>query len=186
MLTQDDRDAINSVFDGIERVAQRAEPRDRQAEDLIIERLDRVPTAPYYMAQTLLIQQHALQKAEERIAALEEEVRSGKAEAANAPGPWGRERGYQSGGFLSGAAQTAMGVAGGILLVDAIQSMFGAGAAQAAEAQWQEQAAGNEGTATEAPAEPAGLDDDPRPDDLGGDDFGGFDGGGDFGFGGDF
>jgi uncharacterized protein len=53
------------------------------------------------------------------------------------------------GGFLAGAAQTAMGVAGGMLLANAVAGMF-AGEAQASE----------------APAEPeadmgdAGFDDD--------------------------
>ncbi|MER8715919.1 DUF2076 family protein [Mesorhizobium sp. M1295] len=37
------------------------------------------------------------------------------------------------GGFLAGAAQTAMGVAGGVLLGNAIAGMFGGSEAQAAE-----------------------------------------------------
>ena len=49
-------------------------------------------------------------------------------------GPWDRQQqGYGGGGFLAGAAQTALGVAGGVLLGSAIASMFGAGSAQAAE-----------------------------------------------------
>nr|MBX2856195.1 DUF2076 family protein [Paracoccaceae bacterium] len=40
----------------------------------------------------------------------------------------------QGGGFLAGAAQTAMGVAGGVLLANAIGGMFDGGEAQAAEA----------------------------------------------------
>ncbi|MFO1036789.1 MAG: DUF2076 domain-containing protein [Geminicoccaceae bacterium] len=48
-----------------------------------------------------------------------------------ARGPWGG--GMQSGGFLAGAMQTAMGVAGGMLVADAISSAFHAGTANAAE-----------------------------------------------------
>lgn len=40
----------------------------------------------------------------------------------------------RGGSFLGGAAQTAMGVAGGVLLANAIGGMMGGGEAQAAEA----------------------------------------------------
>lgn len=39
----------------------------------------------------------------------------------------------RGGGFLAGAAQTAMGVAGGVLLGNAIAGMFGGSEAQAAQ-----------------------------------------------------
>ena len=39
------------------------------------------------------------------------------------------------GGFLAGAAQTAMGVAGGMLLTNAVMGMMGGNEAQAAEPQ---------------------------------------------------
>ncbi|WP_245467758.1 DUF2076 family protein [Mesorhizobium sp. M6A.T.Cr.TU.017.01.1.1] len=46
----------------------------------------------------------------------------------------GNDRQGAGGGFLAGAAQTAMGVAGGVLLGNAIAGMFGeSGEAQAAE-----------------------------------------------------
>ena len=58
--------------------------------------------------------------------------------AAPNAGPWARNpTGYgqqpQSGGFLAGAAQTAMGVAGGVLLGNAIAGMFGGNDAHAAD-----------------------------------------------------
>ncbi|WP_139043988.1 DUF2076 family protein, partial [Allomesorhizobium alhagi] len=65
-------------------------------------------------------------------------------------------RSRAGGGFLAGAAQTAMGVAGGVLLGNAIAGMFGGNQAQAAE-----------------PAETA--DNEAAPDEAG------FDEGGDFG-----
>ena len=77
----------------------------------------------------------------------------------------------QSGGFLAGAAQTAMGVAGGVLLGNAIAGMF-AGDAEAAPAE--AAPAPDAGFADEAAADP----EMPAEDDLGG--F--FDGFGDEGY----
>ncbi|MDX6751429.1 DUF2076 domain-containing protein [Geminicoccaceae bacterium 1502E] len=67
---------------------------------------------------------------------------------APASGPWG---GRQGGGFLAGAAQTAMGVAGGMMLGSMLGSMF-AGDANAAE--------------------PAADEPMPAEEDFGGGDFG--------------
>ena len=51
--------------------------------------------------------------------------------AGGAPGsPWGRPAG---GGFLAGAMQTALGVAGGMLIADALTSAFDSGTAEAGE-----------------------------------------------------
>jgi uncharacterized protein len=50
---------------------------------------------------------------------------------AGAAGPWAR--GGMGGGFLAGAMQTAMGVAGGMLLADALSSAFSTGTAEAEE-----------------------------------------------------
>jgi hypothetical protein len=50
----------------------------------------------------------------------------------SAPGGQGAQPGAQGGGFMAGAMQTAMGVAGGMLLANALGGIFG-GEAQAAE-----------------------------------------------------
>lgn len=179
MLKPEDRDAIEGLFERLEAVERRGGDRDPDAEDLIQRSINRQPGAPYYMAQTILVQEHALGVAEERIAELERQLQArSRDERGLAPrGPWGNAprdeygdsrqagRGFGGGGFLAGAAQTAMGVAGGVLLGQAIGSLFGGGEAQAAEAP------------TEPPAPP-----DTDPGDDGGD-FGGFDG---FDTGGDF
>ena len=47
-------------------------------------------------------------------------------------GPWGARPWGSGGGFLAGAAQTAAGVAGGVLAAEAISSLFSGHAAQAA------------------------------------------------------
>ena len=176
MPNQQDQQAIDGLFDRIEDVARNSAPRDRDAEALIQQRLREFPPAPYYMAQTILIQEQALQQAQQRIEQLEASQRptggflgglfGGDQEPQRRParrGPW--DRGQQDhddrrgqGGFLAGAAQTAMGVAGGMLLGSAIAGMLGGAHAQEYSA------------------------DDDQDVDAGGDDFDG----GDFDIGGDF
>lgn len=154
---------------------------------LIADRLRRQPAAPYYLAQTVLVQEHALQVAEDRIRDLErqlDEARRAPRSPERPRGPWDRDErgemqrgGYGSGGFLAGAAQTAMGVAGGVLLGSAIGSLFGGGNAHAAETpQPQADNAAAPDTVDQADAGDAGSDMDFG--DFGGD--GGFDLGGDF------
>ncbi len=186
-MTPDDRRAIDGLFQRIAAVEQRAvEPRDPDAEALIARRLSDQPSAAYYMAQTVVVQQQALEQAERRIAELEEQVERRQgwgqqsrqqpyADERNNPGPWSRGApGFSGGGFLAGAMQTAMGVAGGVLLGNMIGGLFGAGEAHAAEPN----AGADHGDAGGA-ADPGG-DTDP------GFDAGEFDGGGDFDLGGDF
>ena len=141
MPNQQDQQAINSLFDRIEEVARKSPPRDRDAEALIQQRLRDYPPAPYYMAQTILVQEQALLQAQERIEQLEASQRpSGgflgglfgdndepQRRPARSRGPWDRQQEGQ-GGFLAGAAQTAMGVASGMLLGSAIAGMLTGGA----------------------------------------------------------
>lgn len=110
-MDQNDRDAIEGLFDRIARVEQRSGPRDRGAEALINAKIGRQPAAPYYMAQTILMQEKALNEAQARIQELE-----GNGARRRQPGPWDSAPAWGGGGFLAGAAQTAMGVAGGVLL----------------------------------------------------------------------
>lgn len=182
MLNNDDRRAIEGLFSRLKDVERKSEPRDPEAEALIRQEIARQPGAPYYMAQTILVQEQALEAAQQKIAGLEASAnrrdvgRYGR-DRDDERGPWERQNRVGGGGFLAGAMQTALGVTGGVLLGSAIAGMFGAGSANAAEP---------------APAEPdAGNDTDLGNDDLGGDagdfgDGGGFDGGGGFDFGGDF
>jgi hypothetical protein len=170
MLNREDRRAIEGLFDRLREVERTAEPRDAEAEALIADEVSRQPASPYYMAQTILVQERALAIAESRIKELEDEAGRRRVPAPQR-GPWDRqdraeERG---GGFLAGAAQTALGVTGGILIGSAMASMFGSGAATAAE------------PAPASEPQPEPVADDPGIDD-GGDfgDFGGFDLGGDF------
>lgn len=161
MLNPEDRRAIEGLFERLRDVATRTGPRDPDAEALIRQRLAEHPAAPYYMAQTILVQETALGEARERIEMLEERL-AARAEPVRR-GPW--ERGApeqrQGGGFLAGAAQTALGVTGGMLLGSAIAGLFTGGA-----------------MADEPPAPPEPADEGWGSDDWG--DSGGFDIGGDF------
>jgi uncharacterized protein len=182
MLTRQDRDAIEGLFERLEEAEQQGGPRDADAEALIRQKIAAQPAAPYYLAQTVVVQQEALKEAERRIRELEGRSR----QLDDRRGPWDREPAYDDrrqngggfggGGFLAGAAQTALGVAGGVMLGSFIGSLFTSGAANAGE--FDPGAGSTEGSDTGA-ADQGGLDDG------GGFDGGGFDGGG-FDMGGDF
>lgn len=180
MLTHQDRTAIEGLFRRLEDAERRGGPRDAEAEALICEKIALQPAAPYYLAQTVVVQQEALNEAERRIEELERSSR----QVEHRRGPWDNSpayddrrqqgSGYSGGGFLAGAAQTALGVAGGMMLGSMIGSLFGAGAANAAEAQ-------NDTSSENSGSGDTGGD----SGDFGGDDAGGLDGGG-FDMGGDF
>ena len=181
-MENQDRQVIQGLFTRLDDVARQAPPRDVAAEEFINQRITQQPAAPYYMAQTIVMQEYALNQAQQKIEELERVARErpsggglfaglfgGGAQknvpanrpAANAPrGPAPQQGG---GGFLAGAAQTAMGVAGGVLLGNAIAGMFGGSEASAAE-----------NPAPEQPADESASEDDggfSDGDDFGGDDF---------------
>ena len=190
MPNQDDHVAIDGLFDRIEDVARNSQPRDRDAETQIQQRLQQFPPAPYYMAQTIVIQEEALRQAQARIEQLEaqgqqrgggflggmfggsEPQQQQQQQPARRRGPWDRgqddeeQRRPSGGGFLAGAAQTALGVTGGVLLGSAIAGMM-TGGANATEYNPE----------PEPEADPGAEEIDAGADDFGGDDF---DMGGDF------
>lgn len=175
MLRHEDERAIEDLFERLERVERNSGPRDVEAEALIRRKLSQNPAAAYYMAQAIIVQEAALREQQARLAELDEQASRSRGgflgsifgdnppqrEPQRRAGPWERP---DNGGFLAGAAQTALGVTGGLLLGSAIAGMF-SGPASAAE------------QVPDAPEEPAA---DEGPDDGGGDDWGGFDIGGEF------
>lgn len=181
MLTREDRNAIDGLFERLAEAEQRSGPRDAEAEAYIRSKIAAHPSAPYYLAQTVVVQQEALNEAERRMEQLE---RNGR-QVEHRRGPWDRAPeqddrrqnagGFGGGGFLAGAAQTAMGVAGGMMLGSLIGSIFSSGAA-------------NAGEYDSSTAEDSGAEGTDQGVDSGGDDGGGFDGGdgGGFDMGGDF
>lgn len=195
-MNPQDKQAIESVFTRLAQVEGTAGPRDSEAEAYIQSRLAAQPGAAYYLAQTVLIQQQALEEAQKRLSAQERSAAPAQAPAQpqsstsgggffgfgrsssqgsnrqNAPSQaapvsssgFGRSAPSAGGGFLAGAAQTALGVAGGMMLGSLLGGMFGSNDAHAAPA------------AEEPPA-----DDAAAPEDEAGFDDAGFDDGGDFG-----
>jgi len=209
-----DQQAIDELFRKIADVAQRSGPRDREAEAYIRSLIAENPAAAYYMAQTIIVQEQALNAAQARIEELERQParrssggfleslfgggsrhsasysgprahgRSSYGQASYghmSPGqPYGYGRGMGmgmgGGGFLAGAAQTAMGVAGGVVLGSMLSDMLSP----------DEAAAAGIGDTADAGAGDLGADTgDAGTDMADAGDFGGDLGGGDFG-GGDF
>ena len=164
-MNRDDQQAIEGLFGRLAEAERAAPARDPEAESFIAKAITTQPGAPYYMAQTIVVQQAALEQAQARLEALEAEARArpqggggflaglfgGGAQQRPAPRPAAtgpasaalRQNQGGGGGFLAGAAQTAVGVAGGVLLGNAIAGMF----------------AGDPAVAEEAPEEPAPEED---------------------------
>lgn len=166
-MDYNDRQAIEGLFDKLAQVERQSGHRDGEAEQFISGQIARQPGAPYFMAQTIVVQEHALNSAQARIEELEYQLQSARQGSAGQGGgflsrmfggsaapaqrmaqPQARPMGGgmgggmggspfqnqpQGGGFLAGAAQTAMGVAGGMLIGNAVMGMF-AGEAEAAPA----------------------------------------------------
>jgi uncharacterized protein len=182
-MDHQDRQAIEQLFGKIAQVEGQAGAPDAQAAEFIRSQINQQPNAPYYMAQTIVVQEQALSAAQGRIQQLEQELASRPAGGGGflsglfgggqsrpqpqqpyqpqpqhgipphmAPGMMGgmaQQRG--GGGFLAGAAQTAMGVAGGVMLGNMIAGAFSGGdeakAADAGQAEPQQAAAEDFGDA---------------------------------------
>jgi hypothetical protein len=69
-----ERQIIDDLFDKLREVEQQSDPREPIAEAHIRSRVQQQPGVPYYMAQTILMQEQALQTAQARITELEDEV----------------------------------------------------------------------------------------------------------------
>ncbi len=188
-MDTNDRQAIEGLFQKLGTLERDMPQRDPEAERFINDQVGRNPGSPYYMAQTIVMQQMALENQQREIEAMRSQAADTRytnpqsasggggflsrmfgggdqsRQPASAPmgapgaavGPWGGQSRYGApqgqpgmmgqpgmqpgmmggrggGGFLAGAAQTAMGVAGGVLLGNAIAGMFDGNEAQAAEA----------------------------------------------------
>lgn len=196
-MDHNDRQAIERLFHKLGQAARSQPHRDPEAEALIGDLIARNPGAAYYLAQTVIVQEQALNAAEDHIQQLQHQAQpqqgglfgrlfgggqqqaprpmtprpqpaaygqqpgygqapQGYGQSPQGGSPWNSGRPSGGGGFMAGAAQTAMGVAGGVLLGNAIGGMFAGDAA-----------------AAEAPAE------EPMEDEAGYDDAG-YDDGGDF------
>lgn len=91
-MQSQERDLIQGLFDRLK--AYEAQPRDPEVERLLAGLIAGQPGAPYLLTQTVLVQEHALKAAQDRIAELESKATAAAAkpgflESAPKIGPWG-------------------------------------------------------------------------------------------------
>jgi len=170
-MTPQEKDLITQLLTRLATAGGQA--KDPEAEALIRQGVARQPDAPYYLVQTVLVQEMALAEAQNRIQELERQLAAARPAPAQPPtsflrnalrgsvpsvGTWGCAAppatqpgpvwtqsttgqpaaalsppmmgqpmpwGAGGGGFLRQAASTAAGIAGGALLFQGIQSLFG-------------------------------------------------------------
>jgi hypothetical protein len=97
-MTPEERNLITDLFARLK--AADTAPRDPEAEAVIRDAVTRHPAAPYLLTQTVLVQEHALQGAQSRIAELERQLE----EAKRAPAQPASGGGSFLGGLLGGRA----------------------------------------------------------------------------------
>src|SRR5215469_5807730 len=129
-MTPQEQQLIESLFQRLTQGAAQSGPRDPEAEALIQQRVQSLPGAAYYMTQTLLVQDRALQQAEARLAGQPQQssflpptAPPGQQPYPYAPGPpYQQQAGGGAGSFLASA---------GILVADAAmgraRDVFGQG-----------------------------------------------------------
>ncbi|OZI14334.1 ABC transporter substrate-binding protein [Sodalis-like symbiont of Philaenus spumarius] len=171
-MQSEEQRLIEGLFQRLKQAEQNTGPRDVEADRQIQSFIQQQPSAPYYMAQSMLIQEAALNRLNQQVQQLQNEVAQLKATAQQRPAgggflrglfstgrqqpsaaPWGNQPSQQQeapgggnpspqpqpagysgysqpynsqrgGGFLSGALQTAAGVAGGVVLGNMLTNMF--------------------------------------------------------------
>ncbi len=136
-MTPQEQQLITELFTRLKQTP--AQAKDAVADQLIRTGVTDDPEAPYRLVQTVLIQEMALSQAQRRIAELENRVVQANA-ASSAPPPQPAtsflgdpvSRGGMPpagsaapSGFLRSAAATALGVVGGQMLFQGVESMFG-------------------------------------------------------------
>lgn len=156
-MQNEEQKLIDNLFSRLQQAESQGSQRDSGAEQLIKQHLQSQPSAPYYMAQAILIQEAAMKKLNQRVSELETRLAqqpqqtsggflSGlfgggntRAQSNPAPNNWNNNAvqtpnytatpntappAARGSGFLGGALQTAVGVAGGVVMADMLTSMF--------------------------------------------------------------
>lgn len=140
-MNAEERNLIEGLYARLQQAEAQGGPRDAEAENLIRDLVARQPNAPYVLTQVALVQEHGLRNLQTRIEELERQLASRPQGAGFLGGLFGagqpqpvaaqpmRQPSYPmpggGGGFMAGAMQTAMGVAGGVLLGNAVAGLFG-------------------------------------------------------------
>lgn len=92
-MKHEEQTLIDGLFGRLKQAESEGAPRDAQAQARIAEHLQQQPSAPYYMAQAILVQEAALKRLDEQNRQLQADLNQARAQvAATAP---------SSGGFLS-------------------------------------------------------------------------------------
>ena len=91
-MTPEEQNLIENLFERLQQAD--TSPKDPQAEQLIRAKTGAFPSAPYLLAQAVIVQEHALANAQARIAELENRLAAG---SQNAPAGGGT--------FLSGVSR---------------------------------------------------------------------------------
>ena len=133
-MNAQEKQLIDLLFSKLQQTVAQSGPRDAQAEAQINQLMEKIPGAGYYMAQAIIVQQQALKQAETKITQLEQQTGSSQgflpaqptasAQKRQTSQPALQPQQSQGGGFLAGAAQTALGIGGGILLANAGMALF--------------------------------------------------------------
>ena len=159
-MQNQEQQLIESLFSRLKQAETQSGPRDAAAEKLIQQQLQVQPGAPYYMAQSILIQEAALKQLNNRVSELEARLAQSQQPQQSSGGflsnlfgggnqrqqpaqpqqsawnsaPPQQQPAYAPSaqaaapsatrGFLGGALQTAVGVAGGVVMADMLTSMF--------------------------------------------------------------
>lgn len=89
-MQSEEQRLIDGLFSRLQQAEQQSVPRDASAESVIAEHIRKQPAAPYYMSQTILIQEAALRRLNAKVQQLEQQL---SAQAQRKP---------ESGGFLAG------------------------------------------------------------------------------------
>ncbi len=128
-MQENERQLINKLFEKINQVEAESGPRDPQAEALINQKMQGIAGAGYYMAQAIIVQRQALKQAEAQLSQLQQQRGGFTPPQQPRQAPTHQAPAQRGGGFLAGAAQTALGIGGGILIANAgialADSMFG-------------------------------------------------------------
>jgi uncharacterized protein len=145
-VNQQDKQAIEDLFQHLNQTVAQGGPRDRDAEALIQQHVQQGPPGLlYHMAQTLVGQQGALRQMRAQLADCQQQLQQSGSQGGflrgwrgggqrgyggyggYGPPPYQQPSGWQrggGGGFLAGAGQIALGVGGGILAAEALGNLF--------------------------------------------------------------
>ncbi|CAI1525931.1 DUF2076 domain-containing protein [Serratia proteamaculans] len=92
-MQSEEQRLIDGLFGRLKEAETKTGQRDLQAEQQINQHIREQPSAPYYMAQAMIIQEAALKQLDQRVKDLESQIAQQQQNSANPP---------SSGGFLAG------------------------------------------------------------------------------------